>query len=91
MKRSVALNKSTNKSIVTETASDDVKEKLLRLIPTYDTLATSSKIHFIQSLVSRLLLELIFDAYFVGIPKEQAEQLENIEKYLSTFGMYSSA
>ncbi|KAH8687854.1 hypothetical protein BGZ60DRAFT_359555, partial [Tricladium varicosporioides] len=72
--------------IVTEPASDDVKEKLLRLIPTYDTLATSSKIHFIQSFVSRLLLELIFDAYFVGIPKEQAEQLENVEKYLSAFG-----
>jgi len=63
-----------------------MKDQLLRLVPTYEALATSSKIHLIQSLVSRLLVEHIFEAYFVGLSKSHSEELERVEKYLTAFG-----
>ncbi|KUJ18283.1 uncharacterized protein LY89DRAFT_583613 [Mollisia scopiformis] len=69
-----------------EKMDDDTKDQLLRLVPTYDILASSSKVHFIQSLVSRILVEHIFSAYFVGLPQEQAYELTRMEKYLSDFG-----
>jgi len=69
-----------------EKASEDMKERLLQLIPTYESLAATSKIHFVQSLVSRLLVEEIFQAYFVGLSKEHANELERVEKYISGFG-----
>ncbi|TVY83576.1 hypothetical protein LSUE1_G001240 [Lachnellula suecica] len=49
-----------------------------------------SKIHFVQSLVSRLLVEEVFQAYFVGLEKEHADELERVEKYLSQFGPVES-
>jgi len=70
----------------TEKANDETKEQLLRLIPTYQSLAATSKIHLVQSLVSRLFVERIFQAYFVGLSKEHADELERMEKYLSGFG-----
>ncbi|KAF4631770.1 hypothetical protein G7Y89_g6350 [Cudoniella acicularis] len=75
---------------IPQTATEDVKEQLLHLVPTYESLTTTSKIHFIQSLVSRLIVELIFDAYFIGLPLEQAEELEKVEKYLSGFSPIES-
>jgi hypothetical protein len=69
-----------------EKASEEMKERLLQLIPTYESLAATSKIHLVQSLVSRLLVEEIFQAYFVGLSKEHADELERVEKYLSGFG-----
>lgn len=36
--------------------------------------------------MSRIFVNSIFEEYFVGIPKEQADQLKNIEKYLGGFG-----
>jgi activating signal cointegrator complex subunit 1 len=56
------------------------------LEPTYQALAPASKVHFIQSLVSRLLVEQIFDAYFIGLSKDHAEELSNVEKHLSSYG-----
>jgi activating signal cointegrator complex subunit 1 len=70
----------------TEKTSEVTKEHLLQLVPTYEALATSSKVHLIQSIVSRIFVNSIFEEYFVGIPKEQADQLKNIEKYLGGFG-----
>jgi activating signal cointegrator complex subunit 1 len=72
-------------------ANDETKEQLLRLVPTYESLASSSKVHLIQSLVSRLLLKHIFDAYFIGLPTEHANELSKAEKYLSTFGKFFDA
>ncbi len=65
---------------------DDTKDQLLHLVPTYETLASSSKVHLIQSLVSRVLVEHIFSAYFVGLPKQQADEFSKVEKHLSSFG-----
>ena len=58
----------------------------MQLVPTYSTLATTSKIHLIQSLVSRIIVEHIFLAYFVGLSQERSEELENVEKHLSSYG-----
>jgi activating signal cointegrator complex subunit 1 len=52
----------------------------------YDDLRHSAKLHLLQSAVSRLLVDLIFDAYFVGLPPEQAAQLEEVESFLKPFG-----
>jgi activating signal cointegrator complex subunit 1 len=69
-----------------EKASDETRDQLLQLVPTYESLATSSKVHLIQSLVSRLLVDRIFNEYFIGLPKERADDLSKAEKYLSEFG-----
>jgi hypothetical protein len=55
-------------------------------VPTYESLATSSKVHLIQSLVSRLLVDRIFNEYFIGLSKEHADVLSKAEKYLGEFG-----
>jgi len=67
-------------------ANDDVKEILSRLVPTYKTIAATSKIHLIQSIISRLLVDTIFEEYFIGLPRAQADELRNMEKYLKSFG-----
>jgi activating signal cointegrator complex subunit 1 len=67
-------------------ASDETKEQLLQLVPTYESLATSSKVHLIQSLVSRLLVDRVFNEYFIGLSKEHADDLSKVEKYLTEFG-----
>ena len=69
-----------------EKASDETRDQLLLLVPTYESLATSSKVHLIQSLVSRLLVDRIFNEYFIGLPKERANDLSKAENYLGKFG-----
>jgi activating signal cointegrator complex subunit 1 len=63
-----------------------MKEKLLHLVPTYETLATTSKVHLVQSIVSRLFVDSIFEEYFVGLPKAQSAELQSVERYLGGFG-----
>lgn len=67
-------------------ANNETKEILLRLVPTYETLAAASKIHFIQSIISRLLVDTIFEEYFIGLPRSRADELRNMETYLRSFG-----
>lgn len=52
----------------------------------YEELALSSKVHLLQSLVSRLLVDLVFDAYFVGLSSDQTQQLTQVETFLASFG-----
>lgn len=52
----------------------------------YADLETSAKVHLLQSVVSRLLVDTIFDSYFFGLPREQAEQLKAVEQMLSSHG-----
>ncbi|GAB1312958.1 Involucrin repeat protein [Madurella fahalii] len=59
--------------------------ELGRLVPMYEDLAATSKIHLLQSIVSRLLVELVFDAYFVGLPNDMAQQLTQVETFLASF------
>lgn len=69
-----------------EKMDHETKEELARLIPTHESLAATSKIQFVQSLVSRLLVESIFQPYFIGLSKEQTEDFEKVEKTISNFG-----
>ncbi|KAK0639269.1 hypothetical protein B0T16DRAFT_338127 [Cercophora newfieldiana] len=59
--------------------------ELGRLVPMFEELAVSSKVYLLQSLVSRVLVELVFDAYFVGLSGEQARQLTQVETFLASF------
>lgn len=59
-------------------------------MPTYESLASSSKVHLLQSIVSRLIFESIFEPFFIGLPAERAEQLRSIEHYLGGFGTSES-
>lgn len=63
-----------------------MKEKLLHLVPTYEALATTSKVYLVQSIVSWVFVDSIFKEYFVGLPKEQSAELQSVERYLSGFG-----
>ncbi|KAK4214462.1 AKAP7 2'5' RNA ligase-like domain-containing protein [Rhypophila decipiens] len=60
-------------------------DELGRLVPMYEDLASTSKIHLIQSLVSRILVEHVFDAYFVGLSSEQSQQFTQMETFLASF------
>ena len=61
-------------------------EALTRLVPTYVDLVTTSKIHLIQSIVSRLIVNEVFAPYFVGLPAEESADLERIERRLAAYG-----
>ena len=66
---------------------DSIRDELGILVPMYDELAHTAKIHLLQSIVSRILVDSIFNAYFVGLSPEQTKQFEQIEQLLSSFGM----
>ncbi|KAK4194750.1 hypothetical protein QBC40DRAFT_259677 [Triangularia verruculosa] len=66
-------------------ASKATLSELDRLVPTYRDLVSTAKIHFLQSLVSRLLAESIFDTYFVGLSREEADRLAEAERLLGTY------
>ncbi|KAL2139534.1 hypothetical protein VTI28DRAFT_5070 [Corynascus sepedonium] len=63
---------------------EDAISELSRLVPMYEELVSTSKIHLLQSVVSRLLVEFVFDAYFVGLPDEVAGQIKQVEAFLSS-------
>ncbi|TGO23876.1 hypothetical protein BPAE_0118g00030 [Botrytis paeoniae] len=69
-----------------EKASDEVRQQLEQCVPMYQHLATSSKINFIQSLVSSILVFYIFRAYFVGLPEQQAMEIARTEMTLGSYG-----
>ncbi|KAI1083930.1 hypothetical protein F5B20DRAFT_358540 [Whalleya microplaca] len=61
---------------------DDLSE----LVPMYEELAVHAKVHLLQCIVSAILVETVFDSYFVGLPKDHATQLAQIENYLASIG-----
>ncbi len=58
-------------------------------MPMYEELVHTAKVHLLQSIVSKLLVELVFGAYFVGLSDDQARQLSQMESLLSSFGELS--
>ncbi|KAB5585846.1 hypothetical protein GE09DRAFT_1210433 [Coniochaeta sp. 2T2.1] len=66
-------------------ASDTTLAELTRLVPSYEELMLSAKVHLIQSIVSRILVELVFDAYFVGLSDEQSREFAQMEQFLASF------
>lgn len=59
--------------------------EIAALVPTYEELAKTAKVHFLQSLVSRILVDTIFDAYFVGLSPEQTSLFRDMEQLLASF------
>jgi hypothetical protein len=52
----------------------------------YEELAQTAKVHLLQSVVSKILVEMVFEAYFVGLSPEQTRYFRQMEHLLSTFG-----
>lgn len=67
-------------------APDSTLAELGRLVPSFEELILSAKIHLLQSIVSKILVEQVFDAYFVGLSAEQSREFTQMEKFLSSFG-----
>lgn len=67
---------------------DGVRGELGRVVPMFDEiLAMGGKIHLIQSVVSRLLVDMVFGAYFVGLTGEQERVVREAEGMLGGIGM----
>ncbi|CAK7227668.1 hypothetical protein SBRCBS47491_006646 [Sporothrix bragantina] len=66
-------------------ASKSARDALAQLVPMYEELRHSAKLHLLQSAVSRILVDLVFDTYFVGLPSEQAAHLAQVESFLESF------
>lgn len=71
-------------------ADDSTLRKLSELVPLYEELAQTSKVYLLQSIVSRILVQRIFGAYFVGLSAEQEEQLRRTEQMMASFGSIES-
>ncbi|TLS28974.1 hypothetical protein PpBr36_01806 [Pyricularia pennisetigena] len=66
-------------------ADADILEELSSLVPTYGELAKDAKLPLLQSLVSKILVEMIFDSYFVGLSNDQAKQFSQMEALMVSF------
>jgi hypothetical protein len=62
--------------------------ELQQLVPMYDELSLSSKVHLLQSLVSQILVNEIFESYFVGLSDEQANHFRDMEKILLSYSKF---
>lgn len=57
----------------------------------YEELAKIAKVHLLQSIVSKILVDMVFDAYFVGLDDTQTQLFRDMEKLLLVFsGMLSA-
>ncbi|KAG5982355.1 hypothetical protein E4U55_002021 [Claviceps digitariae] len=57
--------------------------ELNELVPMYEDLARAAKVHMLQSIVSRILVEMVFGIYFLGLSDEQMQHFRQMEKTLS--------
>lgn len=71
-------------------ADKSTLQELGELVPLYEELCQTSKVYLLQSIVSRMLVQRIFGAYFVGLSAEQEEQLRRTEKMMASFGSAQS-
>ncbi|KAH7311653.1 hypothetical protein B0I35DRAFT_481602 [Stachybotrys elegans] len=55
------------------------------LVPMYEELVRAAKVHLLQSLVSRVLVDTVFAAYYPGLSEEQTQQFRQMEALLSSF------
>jgi activating signal cointegrator complex subunit 1 len=72
-----------------ETLDEATLAEVNDLVPMYEELASTHKVYLLQSIVSKILVEMVFDAYFVGLSEEQTQQFRQLEKLISSYGMYS--
>ncbi|KJZ78814.1 hypothetical protein HIM_01587 [Hirsutella minnesotensis 3608] len=65
--------------------------ELGELVPLYRDLANTAKIHMLQAVVSKILVDMVFSAYFVGLSDEQTQHFTQMEKLLSSFAASDEA
>lgn len=70
-------------------ANSSTQAELSALVPAYESLAATSKIHLIQSFISRIMAKEVFEKYFIGLTLEDAEELERVETKLGSYGRAS--
>jgi hypothetical protein len=63
---------------------EGTREKLDELCPMWEVLATTAKVHLIQSIVSMMLVKRVFQRYFVGLPEEREKEFKEFEAWFST-------
>ena len=51
----------------------------------FEELAHTRKVHLLQSIVSSILVEMVFNAYYVGLSEEQTGQFRKMEELLLSF------
>lgn len=64
-------------------------EELVQLVPTFDSLASQSKLALLQTIVSNVMVEIAFTPYFVGLPDDQNEKFRQTERDLSSLSKFS--
>lgn len=67
-------------------ADEGTLRELGELVPTYEELARPAKVYLLQSIVSRLLVQRIFNLYFAGLSLKQEDQLRQTETIMASFG-----
>ncbi|KAF2995772.1 hypothetical protein E8E14_000733 [Neopestalotiopsis sp. 37M] len=77
--------------IIASKASQSVQDELAQLVPMYADLSKTAKVPLLQSIISTILVEMIFGAYFVGLSKDQARNLKQTEECLASLSGEESA
>lgn len=57
--------------------------ELGHLVPMYEELIHTSKVHLLQSIVSSILVEMVFNAYYVGLSEEDTRHFQQMEQLLT--------
>lgn len=65
-------------------ASDATLTELSQLVPMYEDLIHASKVHLLQSIVSSILVDMVFNAYYVGLSEQETQQIQQMELLLSS-------
>lgn len=66
-------------------ADEATMTELGDLVPMFEELVHTSKVHLLQSIVSSILVEMVFDTYYVGMSKEQRNSFREMEQLLLSF------
>ncbi|RYP40193.1 hypothetical protein DL767_001908 [Monosporascus sp. MG133] len=61
-------------------------DNLSQLVPMYQDIEAHAKLHLLQSIVSTILVEMVFGCYFAGLSDAQANQLRGTEQFLASIG-----
>lgn len=67
-------------------ADEATLAELGELVPTYASLLHTAKIHMLQSIVSKMLVDMVFNAYFFGLSDEETRHFRRMEDLLCSFG-----
>jgi activating signal cointegrator complex subunit 1 len=71
-------------------ANTSVINELCELVPMYEELASTAKVHLLQSVVSTVLVDTVFSSYFVGLSPSHTSHLRQMETSLASIGASSS-